>query len=122
MTPTMDEAARRRFAGILGRLGSDHDGERAAAALLATRMLGSAGLTWQDVALPGEIAEPALAKPPPTAPDWRDDLDLCTRHVSRLNAWEQGFIKGLQPLLTISPKQRDTLCEIATVLRDAGLS
>ena len=34
---------------LLGMLGSDHDGERAAAALHANRLLRNAGMTWNDL-------------------------------------------------------------------------
>jgi hypothetical protein len=34
---------------VLGMLGSAHAGERAAAALRATRMMKAAGLTWGDI-------------------------------------------------------------------------
>ena len=42
--PTLAPAEVRRLVGILGRLGSDHNGERAVAGLLASRMLRAAGL------------------------------------------------------------------------------
>lgn len=38
-----------RFRKILGMLGSEHGGERSAAALKATAMLKEAGLTWENV-------------------------------------------------------------------------
>ena len=38
-----------RLVKVLGMLGSDHAGERAAAALQASRILKEAGLTWHDV-------------------------------------------------------------------------
>jgi hypothetical protein len=40
---------RKRLVRVLGMLGSAHAGERDAAALMATRMLKEAGLTWYDV-------------------------------------------------------------------------
>lgn len=47
----MDATTLDRFRKILGLLGSDHDGERSAAALKATAMLKAAGSTWGDVAI-----------------------------------------------------------------------
>jgi hypothetical protein len=41
-----------RLAKVLARLGSDHDGERAAAGLLASRMVREAGLTWDQLLAP----------------------------------------------------------------------
>lgn len=47
---TMEEAYRQRLIKVIGMLGSSHDGERAAAALLATQLITRAGLTWNIVA------------------------------------------------------------------------
>jgi hypothetical protein len=38
-----------RFRKVVGLLASDHDGERAAAALKATAMLRAAGRSWADI-------------------------------------------------------------------------
>jgi hypothetical protein len=40
---------RKRLVRVLGMLGSNHPGERDAAALMATRMVKEAGLTWYDI-------------------------------------------------------------------------
>lgn len=58
-----------RFGKILGLLGSNHDGERAVAALKATAFLSSRQLAWADVTdmlkrPPVVIREPAPAAPP----------------------------------------------------------
>lgn len=50
----MTPADLERFRRILGMLGSEHVGERAAAALKCTEMLKAAGLTWSSVSLPVE--------------------------------------------------------------------
>lgn len=42
-----------RFRKVLGMLGSNHDGERAAAALKASEMLKAAGKSWGEVGLGG---------------------------------------------------------------------
>ncbi len=42
-----------RFRKLLGMLGSDQAGERAAAALKATEWLKANGLSWSDVTVPG---------------------------------------------------------------------
>jgi hypothetical protein len=107
-------AERKRLVGILGRLGSDHDGERAAAGLLASRMLRSAGLSWEDV-IPGETS-----RRHDIAPRWRADLGICQRNASYLRRWEQDFVANISVRLTITPKQRATLAEIADALRDRG--
>jgi hypothetical protein len=41
-----------KFRKFCGMLGSDHDGERAAAAAMANKMLAAAGMKWEDVINP----------------------------------------------------------------------
>ncbi len=112
----MTPAERRRLIGVLGRLGSNHDGERAAAGLLADRMIRSAGLSWDLVVLVSAAPSPA----PSTSPSWRTDLQICQRHVSFLRPWEQTFVTGLAGRTSLSPKQRTILSEIADALRAGG--
>lgn len=49
MSAILPAALRVRLVKICARMGSEHDGERAAAALLASRLLHTAGLSWEDV-------------------------------------------------------------------------
>jgi hypothetical protein len=56
-----------KLAKVCGLLGSDHDGERSAAALRATAILRDAGWTWRD------LVERALAPAPPRAQAANDD-------------------------------------------------
>ncbi len=53
----MKDADRRKLTRILGMLGSDHPGERAAAALAAHRQVKALGTTWWDL-----LGEPASTK------------------------------------------------------------
>lgn len=72
MTPEL----RRRLIGCLGMLASSHDGERAAAGLLACRLLKSAGVTWDEV-----IPErPLVARASEDwVPDWHQEADSTLR-------------------------------------------
>ena len=108
---------RTRLVAILGMLSSTHDGERASAALLATRMVRERNLTWGDL-----IGEPAETprQHEERATGWRSDLALAQRHVSFCSAWEQGFIGSLARRRTVSAKQQCVLTEIATALRERG--
>ena len=112
-------AERRRLVGILARLGSDFDGERAAAALLATRLLRDRGLSW-DQLLPSLDAPPAG---PPGAASAIADLDLCRKYWDDLNPWMRSFVIGIanrqRPL---SGPQRAKLAEAAAELRAQGLA
>jgi hypothetical protein len=78
-----------RLCKILGRLGSDHAGERAAAGLKAHELVRRAGLQWRDVILPPLAPQPL---------GWRDKVRACLDHVDRLNAWERQFIGSLTVL------------------------
>lgn len=67
----MTDADRQRLAAILGMLGSDHAGERAAAALQAEAFRRKHRLTWEELlALPPTIEiqpQPQWTPPPPPA-------------------------------------------------------
>lgn len=113
MTPT----ERRRLVGVLGLLASDQDGERAAAGLLATRLLRSAGATWEEV-IPEKSGQ--LGHSIPTPSGWRTDLALTQRQVRFLRAWEQNFVSSLVTVRAPSQKQQAILREIAGSLRARG--
>lgn len=74
----------RKLVGILARLGSPADGERAAAGLLATRLLGKHKLSWEDV-MP-------LSLPSPTASRWYQETE---QHDHRADA-SRCLNSGLQ--------------------------
>ena len=112
----MTPAERRRLVGILDRLGSDHDGERAAAGLLASRLLQSAGLQWDQV-IPADGSPRPSALPPI---GWRGELAFCERHRSFLRKWESGFVASVGSRSGLTPKQRAVLAEIAAGLRARG--
>jgi hypothetical protein len=67
-TITIDAAQRQRLAAILGMLGSDHAGERAAAGLQAEKFRRQHGLTWAE--LLALEPEPRPAPEPPAQPAW----------------------------------------------------
>jgi hypothetical protein len=66
MKGALDPAKADRLAKILGLLGSDHDGERAAAGLKADQLLRESGLTWREV-----IIAPPIAPEPLRIRSWR---------------------------------------------------
>jgi hypothetical protein len=65
---TISTKERQHLAAILGMLGSDHAGERAAAGLQAEAFRRKHRLTWEE--LLGEVAATATAVPPPQEPSW----------------------------------------------------
>lgn len=56
---------------ILGMLGSDHAGERAAAALAADRLVKATGITWPALLIP-KAAGPRATAASPAATVWVD--------------------------------------------------
>ena len=83
-------ADRAKLSAILGRLGSDHDGERAAAGLLASRFMRDHGLTWPDV-----LAAPAPTTPPPPATEWQRRAAWCEERAELLSLWEANFLASM---------------------------
>ena len=124
MTVPLSPAERRRLVNILGMMGSDHDGERAGAAALASRLVRDRGLTW-DAVIPAD-GSTTTSSPSPGAADyaaWRAMLALCTWHRAALSEWEQGFVADLQcRRKPPTPKQVAAATQIADRLRARGLS
>jgi hypothetical protein len=70
---------------LLGYLGSDHDGEIAAAGRKANAFVRQLGLTWADV----------IFCPPES---WWTMADDCAKHAHRLNDRERDFIRNVARL------------------------
>jgi hypothetical protein len=98
---------REKLAAVLARLESPYEGERAAAGLIASRMIREAGLTWQELLEP----EPPPLPPPPKAEQlhWRDMIAICRRRPELLSQWEWGFLKSLAGFSRLSSKQLEVL-------------
>lgn len=118
---------RRKLVGVLGMLGSDAVGERAAAALQATRIVKSHGLQWED--LIGGLAQTQQQRQPPPGQSGAHarsnpgrDLELCRRHLGAVTSWEASFIAGLQNRRRLSEKQLAKLQGIAVDLRNRGFA
>lgn len=112
-------AERMRLVGILSRLASDFDGERAAAGLLACRLLDAKGLSWADV-IGGD--EPVRTFPPQSPQqsfrDWRRDVSFCLRASQHLTTWEFDFLTKLQARRAApTPKQFVILDQVLEKVR-----
>lgn len=110
---------RNRLAKVLGLLGSDHPGERDAAALAAMRLVRDAGLTWTDILVPVSLDRPR-SLPAAASDEWQDDLNLCIRNRSRLSDWEAQFCSSLMMRRLLTPAQSAKLRQIAPQLRERG--
>lgn len=115
MGSPLTPAELRKLVGVLGRLGSDFDGERAAAALLASRLLRDRGLTWDDL-----LGIKPQREAPRRNQACNQGLGFCLRHVERLTEWEQGFVRSLAMRSRMSPKQVEILQKLIVKLRAWG--
>jgi hypothetical protein len=100
-----------KLAKILGLLGSDHPGERAAAGAAADAMIKQAGLSWY-VVLGVEMQDlDALAL-----------VEGCLEHGELLTSWEKEFIDGLADAVArgrrLSGKQSAILARIHSKIRE----
>ncbi|MCU0983598.1 MAG: hypothetical protein MUC89_01480 [Acetobacteraceae bacterium] len=116
---------RERLAKIAGRLGSDHEGERAAAGLMATRLLRAHNLTWSDALLAAQPAPPPPPPPPPKpARRWNDAAHgaalaaQCLAWPEVLTEWERGFCRSVAARRSLTARQQAVLARIARKARD----
>jgi hypothetical protein len=114
MTPDI----RRKLVGVLGMLASNHDGERAAAGLLATRLLKSTGLTWDTV-----IPEQKLAIRPNATrtAGWRATVAYCRERAWQLTQWERNFLDSLLSQKSLSQKQAAVLSRVHDKVKECDL-
>ncbi len=111
----LDPAVATKLTKVLSLLGSDHAGERSAAAWHATRLLKANGLSWDDLFVPVS-APPPLAPPPMRAPHVADAL-WASQFPDRLTAWERKFLADIGRCHRISAKQAAWLADIVRELR-----
>jgi len=112
---------------VLGLLGSDHDGEVAAAGRRAHSMLKAEGLTWSDVIKP---AAPKSEQPQRPQRRWRrgvsptDTAALCLQWSEVLTEWEVDFCRSIVGRRRISAKQTEVLgkivCKVEAFARATG--
>jgi hypothetical protein len=110
---TPDLAA--KLAKILGMLGSDYNGEIAAAGRRANAMVKRAGLTWDEV-ISSSAPIPQQPHRPPRR--WRkpgtpsDTAALCLQWSEVLTDWETNFCRSIIGRRRLSAKQADVLARI----------
>ncbi|WP_043359720.1 hypothetical protein [Belnapia sp. F-4-1] len=95
-----------KLARILGLLGSDQPGERAAAAEAAHRMVSRLGLRWEDILAPPP--KPARLPPSPSPSPSHDALDAAQsrlRQSMRENADLRRRINQLQRRIEVLHQQ-----------------
>lgn len=108
MTAALQPKLAERLSRICGMLGSDFDGERAAAGAAATRLLRDAGLSWDDLLRPCAARE---APPRPTG--HRARAVQAMARGALLTEWERGFLESLaRQVRPLSPRQAAVLRRI----------
>jgi hypothetical protein len=106
MSTALDIRAAERLAKLCGMFGSEHDGERAAAALKANEFVRDLGLTWSDIVLKSTAIVVRND-------DWRRMAEYGHKHRWRLDGRERRFVETMldwqgQP----SERQRQWLTDI----------
>ena len=94
MTALLDNAVLERLARICGMFGSNHDGQRASAAAMADKILREHGVTWPQILIPDRSTIEEL-------------ISFALDHggAGILNAWEEGFIRGIKGRQSLTEKQ-----------------
>lgn len=112
--------ARRKLVGVLGMLSSNHVGERDAAAQIASKIVKTAGLTWDEVIAVDAPVVPEYSHYQPPAAGWRALAMLCASCPGGLTDWERSFLDGLPQRKLLTTKQNACLNRIAEKLRAKG--
>jgi len=105
-----------RLIRVLGMLGSAHDGERAAAGLMAHRIIAGAGLTW-ETALAPLLGPPQADRGYEPSDDFVGHSDLvifCIANSDTLSEWEISFLNSVLYYRMLTPKQRAVLARIVS--------
>lgn len=114
----MTPGERDKLVRVLGMLGSTHDGERAAAGRLATKLLKTAGRTWDEVVI--DNSRPAATAAGSEITRRTSAMAVCAGHQSALTEWEARFLASIRRRRTLTERQMATLLKIATELPGRG--
>jgi hypothetical protein len=82
----LDAVLAGRLAKICGMFGSDHAGERAAAAAHADKLIRDNGLSWETI---------LKSRSSSHATTTEEQIEFCLANINKLRQWERGFIYGI---------------------------
>jgi hypothetical protein len=82
----LDPQSAARLVKLCGMLGSQHHGERAAAAFKADQFIRGLGLTWSDIVIPSHQVP---------ANDWQRIANYCLMLRDQLNEREMRFVESI---------------------------
>lgn len=115
---TIDTATRRKLADLLERLGSDHAGEREAAARAIVRTLEGAGTDLHTLAdeIRRDPRDDDVHPERERWTDWRQMVEAAIAAGLARNQWERSFLAGLRDWTgdEITTKQQTVLNRIYT--------
>ena len=121
MPGNLDPSVATKLAKVCGLLGSDHGGERAAAAAAATRILRDHGTTWADLvrAGAGALGTTAPARDATLPQEIARHILLGKLHL--LSPWEVQFTQNLARWRGhVTPKQAARLAQLCADLETRG--
>jgi hypothetical protein len=110
--PALTIRPARKLARICGMFGSAHAGERAAAALVADRMVRDHGLTW------GQVITAARSHEPPPDSEIEQLIRFALDRAAHLSDWERGFLTNIQGRWHLTEKQWAKLNDIVAKVKD----
>jgi hypothetical protein len=119
MIPNLHPKVAERLAKLCGLLGSEHEGERAAAALKADRLVRECGLTWEQIiARPAAFRASAVSASPAVS-DHRVAAACALIFGRGLSRWETDFLYNIaQRRQAPTPCQAEALRRILDAIRD----
>jgi hypothetical protein len=119
----LDPHSADRLRKLCGMLGSQHDGERAAAAQAADRLVRELGLTWSEIIAPPIVPDqwqPARCWRASNT-DWQRMAQFCHARRWSLSQRQREFVESVLNWRELSEKQKDWLTAIyAHLHRGAG--
>jgi hypothetical protein len=118
----LDPTAADKLTKILGLLGSDHPGERDAAAQAANKLVRERGLTWGDIVAPPIVPDvPRVRSWRAANSDWQRMASYCHARRWSLSQRQRDFVESALTWRELSEKQKDWLTAIyAGLHRGAG--
>jgi hypothetical protein len=102
----------RKLAKICGLFGSEHPGERAAAAAQADKLVREYGLTW------GQVISAARSHEPPLDSEPEQLIRFALGRAELLNDWERSFLTSIQGRWHLTDKQWVKLNQIVEKVSD----
>jgi hypothetical protein len=113
MSRHLPAAELRKLAKVLGRLGSNADGEVLVAARKADELVRNLGATWDQIIAPSHA--PLIAPPPATV---AAKIALLRQHIDLLTDWEVNFLASLSRFHKFSPKQLAVIDRLAAEINE----